>query len=151
MSSAWLFSWRARYQPCEVMRNVDKFHAPSELEREMIRLQPEWVGELVSMWAANDWSEAQLKLGFPTVSPMFSMSTAHGIDAGDVTGYSNAELRAMAAGIDWLQKNHPEHYRALSREFRTWTRRTLERRDDDDQLVLEAGHLLAEYVDRLLG
>jgi hypothetical protein len=68
-----------------------------------------------------------------------------------VTGYSHAELRAMVAGVDWLQLHHPEHYRALSREFRTWTRRTLERREGDDQLVREAGRMLEKYIDETLG
>lgn len=117
----------------------------------MIRLQPEWVGELVSQWAASDWAAAQQDLGFPTVSPMFARAIGTVTECEDVTGYSSAELRAVAAAIDWLQLAHPEHWRALSREFRTWTRRTLERKDGDDQLVLEAGTLIANYIDEILG
>lgn len=117
----------------------------------MIRLQPDWVGELVSMWAAIDWAEAQHDLGFPTVSPMFARAIGTNAEAEDPTGYSSAEMRAMAAAVDWLKMVHPEHYRALSREFRAWTRRTLERKDGDDQLVIEAGNLLAEYIDKVLG
>lgn len=117
----------------------------------MIRLQPEWVGELVSMWAARDWADAQQDLGFPTVSPMFAKSMGTAFEAEDVTGYSSAEVRAMAAAVDWLKLVHPDHYRALSREFRTWTRRTLEAKDGDRELVLEAGQMLAEYIDKVLG
>lgn len=117
----------------------------------MIRLEPDWIGELVSMWAAKDWSDAQGDLGFPTVSPMFAKAVGIVTEAEDVTGYSSAELRAVVAAVDWLQVRHPEHWRALSREFRTWTRRTLERKDGDDQLVLEAGALLAKYIDDVLG
>ena len=117
----------------------------------MIRLQPDWVGELVSQWAASDWAAAQQDLGFPTVSPMFSKAMGSVTEFEDVTGYSSAELRAVAAAIDWLQLVHPEHWRALSREFRTWTRRTLKRGDNDDALVLEAGKMIAEYIDNILG
>lgn len=117
----------------------------------MIRLQPDWVGELVSQWAASDWNAAQQDLGFPTVSPMFAKAVGTVTEFEDVTGYSSSEMRAVAAAIDWLQVVHPEHWRALSREFRTWTRRTLERKDGDDQLVLEAGQMIAEYIDKVLG
>lgn len=117
----------------------------------MIRLQPDWVGELLGQWAAKDWSDAQHELGFASVSPMFAKAVGTSFECEDVTGYSHAELRAMVAGVDWLQLNHPEHWRALSREFRTWTRRTLERKDGDDTLVLEAGRLLEKYIDETLG
>ncbi len=117
----------------------------------MIRLEPDWVGELVSMWAAKDWADAQNDLGFPTVSPMFSKAVGTVTEFEDATGYSSAELRAMTAAVEWLKLTHEDHYRALSREFRTWTRRTMERKDNDEQLVLEAGRMLAEYIDNILG
>jgi hypothetical protein len=82
---------------------------------------------------------------------MFAKAMGTVTEFEDVTGYSSAELRAVAAAIDWLQLAHPEHWRAISREFRTWTRRTLERKDGDDQLVLEAGTLIADYIDKVLG
>jgi hypothetical protein len=117
----------------------------------MIRLQPEWVGELVSMWAAKDWADAQSDLGFPTVSPMFAKAMGTVTEFEDVEGYSSAEVRAMAAAVEWLKLTHEDHYRALSREFRTWTRRTMAAKDNDNQLVLEAGRMLAEYIDNVLG
>ena len=117
----------------------------------MIRIEPDWVGELLGQWAASDWRDAQQDLGFPSVSPMFAKAVGSSFETEDVTGYSHAELRAMVAGVDWLQLNHPEHYRALSREFRTWTRRTLEQRDGDDQLVMEAGRFLEKFIDETLG
>lgn len=117
----------------------------------MIRLQPEWVGELVSMWAARDWHEARDDLGYPTVSPMFARAVGKATEWEDPTGYGSAELQAMTAAVEWLKLNHQEHWRALSREFRTWTRRTLPEREGDAQLVLEAGQLLADYIDKTLG
>lgn len=117
----------------------------------MIRIEPDWVGELLSQWAGKDWFDAQQDLGFPTVSPMFAKAVGTSFELEDVTGYSHAELRAMIAAVDWLQLHHPEHWRALSREFRIWTRSTLERKDGDDALVLEAGTLIAKYIDDVLG
>ena len=117
----------------------------------MIRLQPEWIGELVSMWAAKDWLDSQDELGYPQVSPMFAKAVGTVTESEDVTGYSSAEMRAMAAAIEWLHLRHPEHWRALSREFRQWTRATLERREGDDVLVIQAGEMLAKYIDEVLG
>ena len=117
----------------------------------MIRLEPDWVGELVSRWASKDWVDTRDELGYPQVSPMFSRVVGTSIECEDVTDYSSAELRAVAAAIDWLQLVHPEHWRALSREFRTWTRTTLVAKDGDQALVIEAGKLIADYVDNILG
>lgn len=117
----------------------------------MIRIEPDWCGELLSQWARSDAVDARDDLGFPTVSPMFAKAIGTATEFEDVTGYSSAELRAVAAAIDWLQLRHPEHWRALSREFRTWTRRTLEAKDGDRELVLEAGKMIAKYIDETLG
>lgn len=117
----------------------------------MIRIKPEWCGELLSMWAAKDWSDAQMDMGYPSVSPMFAKTTAFASESEDVEGYSSAELRAMTAAVEWLHLNHPDHYRALSREFRQWTRSKTEGKEGDDQRVLEAGKMIAEYIDKVLG
>lgn len=117
----------------------------------MIRIEPDWVGELLGQWAAKDWADAQHDLGFPTVSPMFAKAVGTSFELEDVTGYSRAELRAMVAAVDWLKLHHEDHWRALSREFRTWSRRTLEEKPNDRELVLEAGRMLEKYIDDVLG
>lgn len=117
----------------------------------MIRIEPDWCGELLSMWAAKDWSDAQGDLGFANVSPMFSKTIAFASEAEDVAGYSSAELRAMTAAVEWLQLTKPDHWRALSREFRQWTKKDLPEKPNDRELVLEAGRLLAKYIDETLG
>lgn len=116
----------------------------------MIRLEPDWIGELLGQWAAGDWADARQDLGYPTVSPMFKKIVGNVTEFEDVTGYSSAELRAVSKAVDWLHEEHPEHWRALCREFRSWTRKTLEKKDGDDLLVIEAGKLLAFRVDDLL-
>ena len=117
----------------------------------MIRIQPDWCGELLSMWAAKDRSDTHGDLGFPSVSPMFAKTTAFAAEAEDVEGYSSAELRAMTAAVEWLHLTQPDHWRALSREFRQWTRRDLPEKPNDRELVLEAGRMLAKYIDDTLG
>jgi hypothetical protein len=82
---------------------------------------------------------------------MFAKTTAFAAEVEDVEGYSSAELRAMTAAVDWLQLTHPDHWRALSREFRQWTKKDLRAKDNDRELVLEAGKLLAKYIDETLG
>lgn len=117
----------------------------------MIRIEPDWVGELLGQWAAHDWADARGDLGYPTVSPMFAKAVGTSFELEDVTGYSRAELRAMVAAVDWLKLNHEDHWRALSREFRTWSRRTLEAKEGDRERVLEAGRMLEKYIDDVLG
>jgi hypothetical protein len=117
----------------------------------MIRIEPDWVGELLGQWAGKDWSDAQQELGYPTVSPMFAKAVGSSFELEDVTGYSHAELRAMVAAVDWLQLHHADHWRALSREFRAWSRSTLEEKPGDRERVLEAGRMLANYIDNVLG
>lgn len=116
----------------------------------MSRIEPDWVGELLGQWAVSDWRNAQQDLGFPSVSPMFARVVGSSFDLEDVTGFSRAEVRAMIAAVDWLHLHHTDHWRALSREFRGWTRSTLEAKDNDRELVLEAGRLLEKYIDNAL-
>lgn len=116
----------------------------------MIRLDPPWIGELLGQYVRSDWDDARGELGYPQVSPMFRKAVGSSFELEDVTGYSSAEMRAMAHAIDWLQTHHAEHWRALSREFRHWTRSTLAAKPGDEQLVLEAGILLAKKIDDML-
>lgn len=113
----------------------------------MVRLQPEWIGELVSMCAQEDWQDVREQLGYPTVSPMFARFMPQTAEADDVTGYSSAEVTACRAGIVWLNNNYPLEYAALQWEFQPGKRHMLLRDDDHDALVLHAGRLLAKFVD----
>jgi len=111
---------------------------------------PDWVRDLLGLWAHQDWAAAQGELGYPTVSPMFSRAVGTQAECEDVTGYSSEELRVMGQAIDWLQSDHPEHWRALSRSFRPWTRAALERKDGDEVLAIEAAILIANFMDQKL-
>lgn len=113
----------------------------------MIRLQPDWIGELVSVCASDDWAALQGRLDFPTVSPMFSRLLPELAEAEDAGGYSSIEVRACRAGIEWLSREHPEHYAALAWEFQPWKRRLIDKPDEHERLALEAGSLLAKFVD----
>lgn len=116
----------------------------------MIRLQPDWVAELASSWAREDWGSVSRELGYPDVSPMFKRVA--GSDAGDdVTGYSAAEVRAMAAAMEWLHLRHYDHWRALARMLRPHLRKQLPARHNDEALAAAAGPMLADYIDKVLG
>ena len=117
----------------------------------MIRLEPEWIGELVSMAAKDDWSDATSSLDYPNVSPMFRKLMPEMAESDDVTGYSSAEMRACKAGIEWLSQNHPEEYAALAWEFQPWKRKIIDKHDDHHALVMYAGRLLAKFVDAMCG
>jgi hypothetical protein len=113
----------------------------------MIRLRPDWIGELVSLAARDDWAETTSDLDYPRISPMFRKLLPETAETDDAGGYSTVELRACRAGIDWLSKHYPEEYAALAWEFQPWKRKTLERQADHDERVIAAGALLAKFVD----
>lgn len=116
----------------------------------MIKLEPEWIGDLLGLWSRQDWHDSERHLGFPTVSPMFAKAVGVVAETEEVAGYSSAELKAMTAAIDWLQVHYAEHYRALSRELRPWARKNLVATDDDPLLVLQAAKMVADYIDKIL-
>jgi len=116
----------------------------------MIKMEPEWIGDLLGLWIRQEWGDMHYALGYPIVSPMFAKAVGIVAEVEDAGGYSSAELRAMTAAIDWLQVNHAEHYRALARELRPWARKSLEAKDGDELLVLQAGKMIADYIDKVL-
>lgn len=111
---------------------------------------PPWAAELLSDWARSDWRDAQMDLGLPNVCPSFKglVEISHEVD---VTGYSPAEVQAIAAAVEYLHLSHVEHYRVLCRHFRPWMRSKFERKDGDDELLHEAVQMVAKYVDEVLG
>lgn len=117
----------------------------------MIRLQPEWIGELVGICARDDWSDLNDRLGYPSVSPMFQRFMPELAESDDVTGYSSAEVRACRAGIEWLCNHHPDEYAALQWEFQPSKRRLLVLQKNHTHLVLRAGTLLEQFVDKYCG
>lgn len=114
----------------------------------MIRLEPDWIGELVSIASKDDWSDTTSALDYPSVSPMFRKLLPDIAEADDTAGYSSAELAACKAGIEWLSQNYPTEYAALAWEFQPWKRKHLGRHEDHHTLVLYAGRLLANFVDK---
>ena len=117
----------------------------------MIRLQPDWIGELVGICAADDWNDAQMPLDYPGVSPMFRRLMPELAETDEVTGYSSAEVRACKMGLEFLAREHPIEYMALTWEFQPWQRRQVPLLDDHEALVLRAGELLAAFVDEMCG
>lgn len=115
----------------------------------MIRLHPEWIGELVSMCARDNWADTTSPLDYPTISPMWRKLLPESAESEDVGGYSSAELRACKAGIEHLSKMHPLEYTALRIEFQR--RRHDVMHENHRQLVLRAGQILAKFVDDMCG
>lgn len=108
----------------------------------------DWVSELLRDWAQSDWRQTRAELGLPTVSPSFSKAVFHSPD--DSTSYSPAEIRAMAAAVEWLHLVHVEHYRVIACHFRPWVHKEPSQ-EGDDKLLLEAVEMLAKYIDEVLG
>ena len=111
---------------------------------------PDWAAELLNDWARADWRDAQITLGMPTVCPSFK-GLVEINDEVDVTGYSPAEVRAIAAAVEYLHLTQPEMYRVLCRHFRPWLRSKMPAKDGDAELLPMAINAVAEYVDKVLG
>jgi len=116
----------------------------------MTKLNPPWAEELLRNWAEDGWREAQIDLGLPKVCPSFRGLTEIS-DEVDVGGYSPAEVKAIAAAVDHIKLTSPDHYRALSRHFRPWTRGQMQHETGDDLRLQEAVQMIADYVDKTLG
>ena len=117
----------------------------------MIRLEPDWVGELVSMCSKDDWNDTTSPLDYPTVSPMFKKLIPEMAETDDVTGFSSAEVRACKMAIEWLSANHPEEYAALAWEFQPWKRKMLTQHSDHHAIVMYAGRLIEKFIDKVCG
>lgn len=115
-----------------------------------MKLEPPWAAELLADWSRSDWRDAENHLGLPSVSPTFRGLLEISCEV-DVVGYSSAEIQAVAAAVEHLHTEHAEHYRALCRHFRPWSRKTLPASDDDDRLLREAVEMVALFVDKILG
>lgn len=115
-----------------------------------MRPEPAWAVELLDSWSRADWRDTETQLGMPSVSGPFRGMLEISTDI-DVTGYSSAEVQAVAAAVEYLHQHHVDHYRAISRHFRPWSKRQLSADDNDARLLAEAVLMVAEFVDKNLG
>ena len=94
---------------------------------------------------------AMQNMGFPTSSAGFGLACEEMDESEDTGGYSSSELVTMEEATMWLATCHPEHWRALSRVYRAWTRRTLQAKPGDSELVEVGLEMLGKYIDERLG
>ena len=108
-------------------------------------IQPSWVGELLMEWRRGDWAPVEMR-------HRTTASFVRDHESDDVTqsGYSSAELGAMYAAVEWLQAQHPEHWRVLNRTLRPGAMSQIPERPGDHQLLAQVGELLARHIDELL-
>lgn len=108
-------------------------------------IQPSWVGELLMEWRRGDWAPSSMRM--PTAASFVRERDDDDVSNG---GYSSIELGAMYAAVEWLQAEHPEHWRVLNRTLRPGAASQIPERLGDHQLLAEVGTLLAKKVDALL-
>lgn len=113
-------------------------------------LGPAWCEELLRNWASSDWRDVETQLGMPTVSPTFRGLLEISTEV-DTSGYSAAEVQAVAAAVEHLHTKLPEHYRVLARHYRRWARAQLPAKEGDEALLREAVQMVADFVDKTLG
>lgn len=112
-----------------------------------MKLEPAWAAELLSSWSRSDWRDAEQSLGLPSVSPTFRGLLEISSEV-DVTGYSAAEVQAVAAAVEHLHVKHAEHYAALCAHFKPWSK---QQQQPDARLLAEAVQMVADFVDKTLG
>lgn len=110
-----------------------------------------WVRDLLGLWSSRDTAAATQNMGFPTSSAGFGLACEEMDESEDTGGYSQAEIDAMNGAAMWLAQHHPDHWRALSRAYRPWTRRTMPEKPGDAELVGEGLEMLGKYIDKRLG
>lgn len=116
-----------------------------------MKIEPEWVADLVRMCSASDWSGLNASLGYPSVSPMFARLIPDLASTENVSSDLSAEMQACKEGLEWLSKAHPDAYAALAWQFQRWRRKFTPQQQDHDLLVQQAATLLARYIDKKLG
>ena len=112
-------------------------------------IEPEWVEDLLGLWAATDATSMADKLGHGRASPMFVMwgVVDDGVDSDG--SYSSMEVAAMRHAVDCLRDSHPEMYRAILATFKPWTGIAADA--ETLRLARCAATVLAAYVDRMVG
>lgn len=112
-------------------------------------LGPAWAVELLADWGASDWRETRIALGMPSVCPSFKGLVEISTEL-EITGYSPAEVEAIAHAVEALQRDKPEHYRVLLRAFRPWAQDRVQAKPGDNTLLAEAIEDIARRVDAAL-
>jgi hypothetical protein len=114
-----------------------------------VSIGPAWAVELLADWGASDWRETRIALGMPAVCPSFKGLIEISTEL-ELTGYSPAEVEAIAAAVEALQRDKPEHFRVLLRTFRPWARDLVPSKPGDNTLLAEAVQDIARRVDAAL-
>jgi len=115
-----------------------------------VKIEPEWVADLVRKCLASDWSGLDASLGYPSVSPMFARLIPDLASTKDVSNCLSAETQACKEGLEWLSETHPDAHAALAWQFQRWSRKFTPKQKDHDLLVQQAAALLAQYIDKKL-
>lgn len=110
-----------------------------------IGIVPEWVEDLLGVWAAADVGAIRHSLSHPTASPMFRLWGAVDEDTDTDGSYSGAEVLAMRAAVERLQREMPAHYDAVVATFKPW--RGQEATAATRAMAVAAGSILAVWVD----
>ena len=109
-----------------------------------MNLEPAWAVELLREWG-RDYIKAT-KLGYPSVCYSF-----RGLGAGVIPDSDDSELtleqRTVAAALERMREDHPEHYLAICRHFRPHANAM----DEKPMILAEAVQIVAQLVDEALG
>lgn len=114
-----------------------------------VGIKPDWVEDLLVIWAVNDAVGAAPK-GLTGACPMFKLWGVVDDDrAGADDSYTELEVEALRSGLEQLKLNQPDAYDAILAAFKPWS--GLVANDSTHALAISAGEFLAEWVDAKCG
>lgn len=114
-----------------------------------IGITPDWAEDLLSIWAAADAGVETRRMGLVGASPMFRLWGVVDDAVDDDGSYGSAEVLAMRVAVERLQLQRPDLYTAVLAAFKPWTGVAADA--STRALAIEAGAVLAEWVDAALG
>ena len=113
-----------------------------------IGIEPDWVEDLLGIWAAADATGASGR-GHDRACPMFKMWGVVDDQRDDADdSYSSVEVMAMRQALEALRGSRPELYQAVLATFKPWT--GIEANSVTVTQAKEAGMWLAQMVDSIM-
>lgn len=111
-------------------------------------LQPDWIEDLLGLWAASDAGAVTRKLAWSTASPMFAMWGVVDNEVEQDGSYSAVEVNAVRSAIERLRNERPDMWEAVLATFKPWA--GIEANAGTLALAKEAGPMLAAWVDEIV-
>lgn len=111
-------------------------------------LTPEWIEDLLGLWAAADTHSETRKLAWEGATTMWQLWGVVDDQQYSEGSYSSAEALAVRQAVERLRSERPELYEAVLASFKPWA--GIEANEVTHARAIEAGEILAAWVDEIV-